>query len=101
MTRFNKTEVWVENRLDDLLESIQEIVSKNQRPASEVILDDSDVMQLLKICKRSLASFRAEGLIVFYKVKGKIYYKLSDIIDMLDNNKVSIAIAKPRLFKNK
>ena len=101
MNETNRKPQWAEDRLDELLENIANIIANNQRPASEVILDDRGVMQMLNICKRSLASLRANGTIVWSKIGGKIYYKLSDILEMLEKNKVIIQRPETNLFKSK
>ena len=94
----NKVPLYAEDRLDELLEKISSILQENQRPASEVILDEPAVLNLLKVCKRSLASFRAEGLLTYYKVKGTIFYKLSDVLEMVNSHKVDQFIPSKRLL---
>jgi hypothetical protein len=92
---------WAEDRLDELLEDIKDAIVKNQRPANEVILDDKGVMQMLNICKRSLASLRSSGTIVWSKIGGKIYYKLSDVLEMLERNRINVQRPEKILFKRK
>lgn len=53
---------------------------------SEVWVDGQDVMQALHICKRTLHSWRDNGIIPYSNIKGKFYYKLSDIENILDSN---------------
>ena len=93
--------IWAEDRLDELIQKVEELVTTNQRPASEVILDDSDVMQMLKMCKRSLAALRAKNVITWYKVGGKVYYRLSDVLEMLDRNKVLVQLPSCKLLNNR
>lgn len=53
---------------------------------SEVWIDGQDVMQALHICKRTLHSWRESGLLPYSQIKGKFYYKLSDIESILEAN---------------
>lgn len=56
------------------------------RPASEVILDDVDVRELLKISRRTALEYRKKKFFKFFKLEIKIYYFLSDIIDGIKMN---------------
>ncbi|HKI89597.1 MAG TPA: helix-turn-helix domain-containing protein [Draconibacterium sp.] len=53
---------------------------------SEAWIDGQDVMQALHICKRTLHSWRESGLLPYSQIKGKFYYKLSDIENILEAN---------------
>ena len=56
------------------------------RPASEVILDDVDVRELLKISRRTALEYRKKKFFKFFKLENKIYYFLSDIIEGIKKN---------------
>jgi hypothetical protein len=79
-------ERWPE--LKDFLLEIDDRLNKAFRPAAEVILDDVDLRQVLKISKRQAAKLRAERLITYFKNSGKIYYRLSDVITYATKNKI-------------
>ncbi len=66
-------------RFDILMEVVN--TSKNQHTAvdGEELLDSQDVLQMLKISARSLQRYRSSGKLPYYTISGKIYYKLSDI----------------------
>lgn len=66
-------------RFDILMEVVN--TSKNQHTAvdGEELLDSQDVLQMLKISTRSLQRYRSSGKLPYYTISGKIYYKLSDI----------------------
>jgi hypothetical protein len=67
----------------ELLIEIRTELSSRQRPAEEVILDDVDLRNMLKVSKRTTAYWRSGRLITFTKVGSKTYYKLSDVLKML------------------
>ena len=52
----------------------------------ELYLDNRDMTRLLKISERSLHDYRDRGVIPFYKVEGKILYKQSEILKLLEDN---------------
>jgi hypothetical protein len=45
----------------------------------EELLDNQDVLQMLKIGRRSLQRYRTTGRLPYFIVSGKLYYKLSDV----------------------
>ena len=45
----------------------------------EELLDNQDVLQILKISSRSLQRYRSSGRLPYYTINGKLYYKLSDV----------------------
>lgn len=45
----------------------------------EVLLDNQDVLQKLKISPRSLQRYRSSGKLPYSTISGKLYYKLSDV----------------------
>ena len=49
-------------------------------------LDNQDVMQALYISKRTLQTLRTNGTLPFSRIGNKIYYKRSDIEDILQKN---------------
>jgi hypothetical protein len=49
-------------------------------------LDNQDVMQILHISPRTLQTLRANGTLPFSRIKGKFYYKVSDLEALLNSN---------------
>ncbi len=54
--------------------------------SGEYFLDNNEVCEMLHISSRTLQDYRDRGLIGFYKLEGKILYKLSDIQEMLEKH---------------
>lgn len=80
----NRTEFlsWMERimtRFDHLSESVKQLPLKTQNIDGEELLDNQDVLQLLKVSSRSLQRYRSDGKIPYYTISGKLYYKLSDV----------------------
>ena len=59
-----------------------------QRPAHEVILDDEEVMKILKISKRKLQYHKAALEIAYQTLGARSYYFLSDLLQALANNRL-------------
>jgi 3-methyladenine DNA glycosylase Tag len=87
--------------VEEVFRRIREEITNAQRPAKEVILDESDFIRTLKISKRQAAKMRAEGVITYSKIGGKLYYRLSDILEYLDRHEVKSVYYKNRLLNPK
>ncbi|KUF45773.1 helix-turn-helix domain-containing protein [Myroides marinus] len=77
---------WMERlstRLDSLSENIDKLQLQTLNIDGEELLDNQDVLQILKISYRSLQRYRSNKKLPYYKLKGKIYYKLSDVQQLL------------------
>ena len=55
----------------------------------EPIYDSSQLMGLLNLSRRSLQTWRDQGLIKFSAIRGKFYYQHSDVIAMLNFFKIN------------
>ena len=67
----------------DKLESIDgKIVVKKQRVHpldGDALLDNQDMCQLFGVTKRTIARYRQKKLIPYYMIRGKVYYKVSEV----------------------
>jgi len=52
----------------------------------EVWMDKQDILQLLHISPRTLQHWRTKRILVYYKIGGKIFYKRSDVVAMLQTH---------------
>lgn len=73
----------ISGRIDDLV-----FESKKSRNPEHVILDNKEASEILKISVETLKNWREEGLLPYSKVKSKVYYTLSDIIELVQSNYV-------------
>ncbi len=51
-----------------------------------VLLDNADLLQLFKISHKTAQNWRDNKVIAYSQIGNKIYYRLSDINKLLDNN---------------
>lgn len=73
---------WMERimeRFDILKEHIVDIQKQRNSIDGEELLDNQDLLQMLKISHRSLQRYRSSGKLPYYTISGKLYYKLSDV----------------------
>jgi hypothetical protein len=49
-------------------------------------IDNQDVLQTLHISKRTLQTYRDNGVLPYSKIQGKFYYKVSDVEELLESN---------------
>lgn len=52
----------------------------------ETFLTNKEVCKMLGLGLRTLQDYRERGHLAYYKIEGKILYKLSDVLQMLENN---------------
>lgn len=67
------------DRLDILDGHMDDIEKKRTSIDGEELLDNQDLLQMLKISNRSLQRYRSTGKLPYYTISGKLYYKLSDV----------------------
>lgn len=73
---------WMERimeRFDILMELVSGAKNQHTNIDGEELLDNQDILQMLKISTRSLQRYRSSGKLPYYTISGKIYYKLSDV----------------------
>lgn len=75
------------NVLDESLDSIK-LALTNRTPylKGEKYLTNNDVSKLLNISTRSLQDWRDNGTISYIQISGKILYRQSDILKLLEDN---------------
>jgi len=72
--------------LKGTLDTISQRLSAKEKEPKEKWLDNGELMQLLKISKRTAQHYRDSGMISFSQVGNKIYYRLSDVEAMLNKH---------------
>jgi len=69
-------------RIDEIHEDVK---SKNLSP-EHIVYDNYRLQEELNISSRLAQSWRDQGIITFSQIGNKIYYKLSDVLDMLNQH---------------
>lgn len=87
-------EIITQQKMIKRLRSRIEQILKNYRPVmnGEIYLSGEEVCKLLHVSKRTLQQYRDDSILPYVQIGGKIIYKESDILKILERNYVS---AKP------
>lgn len=72
------------------LSSLLDTQADKYRPVlqGERYITDSELAEKLKLTRRTLVEYRMNGKIPYYKIGGKLLYKESDILRLLENNRM-------------
>ena len=70
------------NRLDEISKKL----SAKEKATKEQWLDNQELMQLLKVSRRTAQNYRDSNMIAFSIIGNKIYYKVSDVEDLLNRH---------------
>jgi hypothetical protein len=74
--------------LQEFIDQMKHEFNQLHRPPDQVIWDDVDLRENLKVSQRTTATWRQDNIIAYSKVQGKIFYKLSDVLEMIEKNKI-------------
>ena len=74
MQRFDTTEKLLEREL-----------KKNSQLDGEEVLDNQDLCLLLKVGIRTLQRYRAIGLLPYFTISGKVFYRAKDVHEFIRN----------------
>lgn len=74
----------------DILNQLEEIKTqlKKVQYNNNVFLDNQEFLQVMNISKRTAQQWRDSGVISYSQVGAKIYYRFSDIEDLLNKNHI-------------
>lgn len=86
-----KVEILTVSELRPIFNDLEEIktiastLKKNSIPMfhGKRFLTDSALSKKLNICKRTLATYRANGMLAYYNLPGKILYADTDVEELL------------------
>lgn len=82
------------------LDAINTRLNAKEKEPKEKWLDNQELMLMLKISKRTAQHYRDSGLISFSQVGNKIYYRLSDVEELLESHyKISNRVYGSGIYK--
>ena len=65
------------------MEDIQRQLKAKEKEPKDIWIDNDELAKMLKVTKRTIQNYRDNGIISFSQIGSKLYYRLSDIEDML------------------
>ena len=70
----------------DKLDKIENMLKAKQPDYEDYLVDNKGFLRIMHISARTAVTWRDEGIISFSQIGNKIYYRMSDIQKLLDNN---------------
>lgn len=90
MTELNHSKKSIEKLIEqvELMLEVVANIEKVARPSleREHYYSDSELSELLRISRRTLIEWRKKGIISYIILEGKILYKSTDILQLLEKN---------------
>lgn len=84
--RFSEEEVQdIKQRLAEISLTLKQ---KQRTEPDQIWYDNQEFLQVMNISKRTAAYWRTEKIISYAQVGNKIYYRLSDIMDLLEKSTI-------------
>ncbi|WP_411898204.1 helix-turn-helix domain-containing protein [Elizabethkingia occulta] len=75
------------NRIMERFDILSSDLNKSANACNSIdgdeLLDNQDLLQMLKISNRSLQRYRSTGRLPYYTISGKLYYKHSDVLQFI------------------
>jgi len=65
------------------MEDIQKQLKAKEKEPKDIWIDNDELAKMLKVTKRTIQNYRDNGIISFSQIGSKLYYRLSDVEDML------------------
>ena len=81
----SKTFEQMKERFKDFSKQVENLCGDNQ--GKEQWLKNEDACSLLQISKRTLQSYRDNGILPFSQIGRKCYYRVSDVEQLINNSK--------------
>lgn len=75
-------EAWMErfmDRFDKLDNQLERMMKQKNWLDCEQILDNQDLCFLLNVTKRTLQRYRMKGILPYFNIDGRNYYRASDV----------------------
>ncbi|RFM29594.1 helix-turn-helix domain-containing protein [Deminuibacter soli] len=70
------------------LTRMEAMLKMKQANPDDVFVDNQEFLQVMNISKRTAQAWRDQKLIAFSQVGNKIYYKMGDIMLLLQKNRI-------------
>ena len=72
-------------RFDTTEKLLERVLKKNSQLDGEEVLDNQDLCLLLKVGIRTLQRYRAMGLLPYFTISGKVFYRAKDVHEFIRN----------------
>jgi hypothetical protein len=73
-------------KINTIAKFVAALQSKNEDEPEDIWVDSYEVCTFLKISSKTLQRMRAAGAITFSRIRGKNFYRISEIERLMNNN---------------
>ena len=73
--------------IEQLEKKIDSLANNEVGINGEKLLDNQDLCGISKVNKKTLERYRRTGLLPYFKLKGKVYYQLTDVVECMKHIK--------------
>lgn len=87
--------------LEYSIKEIRASLASEAKTTTEKFIDNQEFMQLFKIAKRTAQHWREEGKIAYSQIGNKVYYRLTDVEELLQAHYVKAAKRRVDYVKTK
>ena len=90
-------EGWMErimDRFDHTDKLLEKVIKKNSCLDGEELLDNQDLCLLLKVGIRTLQRYRALGMLPYFTISGKVFYREKDVHEFIRSRFDAVAARK-------
>ena len=70
-------------KLEQIEAELKNLTGNEESTISEKYLDNTDMCVLFGITKRTLQRYRQKGVVPYYMLRGKPYYKRNEVLECL------------------
>ncbi|MBX7141428.1 MAG: helix-turn-helix domain-containing protein [Chitinophagales bacterium] len=75
------------NEIIQRLDRVEDMLKEKQKQPKEVFLDNAEFLQVMHISKRTAQQWRDSGIISFSQIGNKIFYRMTDIQELLEKHR--------------
>lgn len=86
------TSLSIDELIDLIKKGVSEAISSNPKKESQQVVSDDllnieDIQKIFGVSKVTVHKWKKKGLIPFYKMNRKVYFKKSEVIDSMAHKK--------------
>lgn len=93
--------VRIMERFDITEKLLERVLKKNSTLDSDELLDNQDLCLLLKVGIRTLQRYRAVGVLPYFTISGKVFYRAKDVHEFINNRLEAVTDKKTKKEKKK
>ncbi len=83
------------DKLDELCKDMRALRNADKvLPEDDNLLDNQDLCLLFKVSIKTLQRYRALGVLPYFTISGKVYYRASDVREFIKERFSSVALRK-------